>query len=296
MQCRGLGSIVQLRKFKYIQSETIRSGLTQVHRPGNVLEAIKAGYRITHRGALIWFPIPPREKAAPLRLLTLACEAAMTFAFWAMKSRKIDTPELSCCKWNLSDFGYHGLCSHSTLHENIYGKDDLKLSEDDLKAIAAALKARKSVRDKKRTKVWKKGKGAVAVAACHRRYQLKTLKSKKYYCDLCKTNAVNEANWKDHLSRKSHLKKVYDRDNNVTYAYNCRPCNYGSDNYDNYYGHCKLKRHLQRAEAARLEAEEERRLQFEETDASGVESDQSDEESDVSHILLPLIVMILTCR
>lgn len=52
------------------------------------------------------------------RLLFLAMEAAFSFVFWTMHSRKPTHSMLTACPWPLSAFTYRGLCDHSPTHES----------------------------------------------------------------------------------------------------------------------------------------------------------------------------------
>jgi hypothetical protein len=109
--------------------------------PVNVDAVLKEGYEIVHKGMLIWIPLPGIEDVPRLRLLFLALEAMLAFAFWAMKSTKEDHCYTSCRLWSeLSSFSYTGLCSHSALLDPVKGNFDL--SDEQLLAIAAEIRQR----------------------------------------------------------------------------------------------------------------------------------------------------------
>ena len=58
--------------------------------PEYVIKAIRDGYTITYKGTLVWCPIPSAADVPMTRLLFIAMEAAFTFLFWTLQSRKSD--------------------------------------------------------------------------------------------------------------------------------------------------------------------------------------------------------------
>jgi hypothetical protein len=60
----------------------------------SVRKALQNGYTIVHRGLICWAPLPSAAQVPQLRTLFLAIEAAFTFVFWAVATKK-DWSDLS---------------------------------------------------------------------------------------------------------------------------------------------------------------------------------------------------------
>lgn len=110
--------------------------------PRYVQKALQNGYNITHKGLLCWSAIPSATLRPVTRLLFVAIEAALAFAFWAMKAEKGDYGGMSqFCPWARDTLPYSGLWSHSALDEGVVGNFDFTAEE--LEAKAAKLKQRR---------------------------------------------------------------------------------------------------------------------------------------------------------
>ena len=65
--------------------------------PHYVRRAVDDGYKIPHKGLLVWCSIPSAANAPRFRLLFVAIEATLSFLFWAMKSKVEDYGMSICC-------------------------------------------------------------------------------------------------------------------------------------------------------------------------------------------------------
>ena len=106
--------------------------------PRYVRLPLEDGYQISHRGLLVWTPVPSAADVPRFRLLFLAMEATPTFLFWAMQSKIKDYDMANCCPWPRDSFSYGGLCSHNALWEGIAG--DIDLTVEQLEDIVARAK------------------------------------------------------------------------------------------------------------------------------------------------------------
>ena len=70
-------------------------------------------------------------------------EAALSFLFWAMSSRKELHSCREFCPWSRDLLEWHGLCSHNPLVEGVPG--DFDLSREQLEEMAAVIKEKNSV-------------------------------------------------------------------------------------------------------------------------------------------------------
>ena len=104
-----------------------------------VAAALNEGYTITHKGLLLWAPIPSAGGVLILRAMFLLLEAALAFVFWAAKSKTQRGFGLrSLCPWNVDELPYTGLCSHNPLLEAMLG--DFALSPEELEDLEKARK------------------------------------------------------------------------------------------------------------------------------------------------------------
>jgi hypothetical protein len=188
-----------------------------------VAAAVKDGYKITHKGLLVWSPIPSEADVPRFGILFLAIEAAFSFLFWAMQSRIADHSMISCCPWPLSSFTYAGLCSHSPLLE---GRRNVDLSVEQLAAMAAQVKEKKRIHNahqhqslKTRDPQRHKARAAKKAANFRRnspdkrrailqRHEKKVKASKKFYCSTCEVACANQWELNRHDGSERHLLKV----------------------------------------------------------------------------------------
>jgi hypothetical protein len=99
--------------------------------PVNVLKALRDGFTITHKGLLVWAPMPPAEEKPPIRLLFIALEAMFHFVFWSMASKtaKNHWGMKAMCPFDFEDLGYDGCNTHNPLYEQPFGDYDLSPEE-----------------------------------------------------------------------------------------------------------------------------------------------------------------------
>ncbi|KAI7323033.1 hypothetical protein KC315_g8626 [Hortaea werneckii] len=109
--------------------------------PRWVAHALKEGFEITHKGFICWIPRPTADMVPVRRLLFKALEASFTFYFWAMKSRYFDWGMEDISPWDRHNLEYDGLCSHSSLYEDVLA--DFDLTPEQLIAQAADREAKR---------------------------------------------------------------------------------------------------------------------------------------------------------
>ncbi|KAK7712357.1 Heat shock protein ssb1 [Diaporthe eres] len=126
--------------------------------PSKVNEALKQGYKITHKGVLAWTAIPSAKDVPRFRLLFYAMEATFSFHFWTMYSKTQDYLIGSCCPWPLDSFTYDGLCTHNCLHDVIAGH--FNLSPEELELLDAQNKENRRIRNNINSKRHKDAKKA----------------------------------------------------------------------------------------------------------------------------------------
>ena len=73
-----------------------------------------------------------------MRYSIFAVEAILTCMFGAFKNRTRDHDLAGLCPWPSDRFEYRGLCSHSTLRDDV--PRDLHLSPEQLEEIATSIK------------------------------------------------------------------------------------------------------------------------------------------------------------
>lgn len=193
--------------------------------PSFVSRALKDGYGIVHKGTLCWAPIPLVVDVPVLRVLFIALEAAFSFVFWAMQSKKDNAfGMVEMCRWGRDTLEYDGLCSHSPLIEIVPG--DFSLSAEELEAQAAVfLKRHQEYMHEHYTKT--KAKDPVEFLARKAEIQRtfrennpdkekangdrcrdNAVKEKKHYCAVCSFAFRTKTSLTNHLKRKVHRDRV----------------------------------------------------------------------------------------
>jgi hypothetical protein len=155
--------------------------------PINVEEAIAQGYEIVHKGVLVWCPRPSPTDVPRQRVLFIAIECALSFLFWAMKSKIKDYGMSVCCPWDRSLFTYDGLCSHSALMDGVI-KGNFGLSTEQIEEMAAA--SRDQIRRN------------------HASSEVNIKASKKYSCELCGVSCKSAWELQRHDGSRQHLEKL----------------------------------------------------------------------------------------
>jgi hypothetical protein len=234
--------------------------------PQYIAAALEDGYKITHKGLLIWSPIPSAADVPRFRLLFVAMEAAMSFSFWAKKSRKPDHCMISCSLWPLSSFSYTGLCSHNPLAEGVHA--NLDLSAEQLETIAAEIKEKNRIYQanyhrtqralepervkerQNRAAVRFKKNSPDKIKEKQERFSAEWKASKKYYCTICKVPCSKKFDLERHNRSKRHLSNVAKADLGVVKKYRCDLCPYSCAKSSHMEIHNRGERHLQRVAAA----------------------------------------------
>ena len=235
--------------------------------PTYVQKALDEGYTIVHKGLLCWASIPTPSLQPRIRLLFLAIEAALSFAFWTMRTTKNDYGMAHICPWPvhnidaLDSFEYDGCCSHCCLNEGIVG--DFGLSAEDLEAQAIQKKEIRAVKQAVRNanyhykqmatnrdeyldemELRKRNHRAQNIEKHRERernHNAKHKANKTYYCELCKVACHKKSDLEVHNNTRKHLVKANDL---ATKRHKCLPCAYATDRLSSYNDHLKSKRHL----------------------------------------------------
>ena len=89
--------------------------------PRYVEKALNSDYHVSHKGLLCTIPIPTRPQQATIRAFFLLLETTFAFAVWGMYASKADYKMSLICPWEPASLEYRGLCSHTSLMEEIPG-------------------------------------------------------------------------------------------------------------------------------------------------------------------------------
>ena len=191
--------------------------------PRRVTEAVKKGYRITHKGLLCWSPIPPADLVP--RVVLVALEATLTFVFWALHGNTARYEAMAHIRlWDLNTLGYGGLCSHSALSELPPGNHELLAEELKAEAIEIARlrrprlnansrrsieKAKKEDPEKYKARVnasskKKRENNPAREKANVKRCIAKNVEERRHYCDICKHAFTKKAKLREHLTGPKH--------------------------------------------------------------------------------------------
>lgn len=240
--------------------------LKSTNLPRHVRAALENGYKIIHKGLLVWSPIPSAADVPRFRLLFVAMEAAFSFLFWTMQSENKDYGMSSCCPWPRDSFSYGGLCSHNSLLEMVAGNFDL--SGEQLDIIAAEIKEKNRVyqanyhqlelalnpeglKDRQRkADVSYRENSRDKVQAKQHRYEGKAKASKKYYCTICEHACAKPYEFARHNRSARHLNNVAKAKLGVVKKYRCDVCSYSCAKRSHLESHILGKRHLQRVAGA----------------------------------------------
>jgi len=234
--------------------------------PKYVQRALDDGYKISHKGLLVWCSIPSAENAPRFRLLFVAIEAALSFLFWTMKSKVKDYGMHICCPWPRDSFSYGGLCSHNALTEMVAGNFDL--SGEQLEAIAAEIKEKNrlyqakysqdlkakdpeslTVRMREANARYNKNSHDKALAK-GQRHSAKAKASRRYYCDVCELECTKKYEFERHNASRRHLNNVEKAKSGVVKKYRCDVCSYSCTKPSHLETHKLGKRHRQRVAEA----------------------------------------------
>ncbi|GIZ43039.1 hypothetical protein CKM354_000628300 [Cercospora kikuchii] len=190
-----------------------------------VLDALRDGYTIAHKGKLIECDLPAARVRPIMSVLFLATEAMCQFTFWALRSLKKDYGMGACCPWarDTGLFSYRGLNTRGSLVEGING--NLGLSADELAAAADELRLAKNARKQ----AYRKANPDV-ISDTQKRSAQKAKRLRKFYCGLCNVAFEKQFKLDIHLQCTKHLTIVAEQAaGTLDFAkYKCPFCDYTS--------------------------------------------------------------------
>lgn len=237
--------------------------------PLYVKKALDEGYRITHKGALCWTPIPSSAKRFPLRALFLILETVFSLALWAMVSRTKTYYMPKLLSWPIETLEYDGCCTHSAIHEVIAGETEglspeqiaVKEGQADIRRREQDKRAREKYYAKRNAEdfeYWRQRKNASI-----KKSDAKLRASQKYRCSPCNLNLKSQFALNRHKLRASHIQKttghrVYKapaekrRGDEVRAAktHYCRLCNTALQSASALAKHYTTKGHIKRRDSA----------------------------------------------
>jgi hypothetical protein len=191
--------------------------------PLYVEKALDDGYAIVHRGLLCWTSIPSPALQPKIRVLFIALEATLSYAFWAMRASKY-AYLTHICPWAQSALEYEGLCSHCALIEHVVG--DHNLTPEQLEAQAARTKENAAIRmhnyhvdqlENNAEAYREQGAQRMAkyvekhpdrVTKSGKKCKTKAREEKKYYCAVCDLACAKPSELTRHNKSKSHTLKT----------------------------------------------------------------------------------------
>lgn len=220
--------------------------------PLHVRNSLEEGYRIVHKGLLLWIPIPPVGVAPINRLMCYAFEATLAYLFWAMRCALTKDWNIGhFCLWDRATLEWDGLCSHSAFSDSVQG--DFGFTPEEVEQIVADRKQRRleyrrqrapqiaeynrfyyakkkaenpvehSAANVKRVKEWRENNRERSNA-----YQVargrKAKENELHRCVDCEQSFVNKIGLEKHYKSKPHHDKIGAP---YVYPYNCRYCNKG---------------------------------------------------------------------
>jgi hypothetical protein len=210
--------------------------------PSRIRRRLDEGWKIVHVGFVVWMDMPPPEMRPRLRLLMLAIEATLTFAFWAGDWSKVNSHKgfEEFCLWKRPSLSYNGLCTHSSMNEPVYSEIGLTL--DELEIIRQQLAA-KTLAKSRRDQAMREGSDPVAWKAARnaeqrermqdpvireKAYQASrdsykktstlALATKQHYCEPCEKNFSTAPCLQRHLDGPFHAFKLRELDEAATAA------------------------------------------------------------------------------
>ncbi|KAH0005412.1 hypothetical protein KCU78_g12879, partial [Aureobasidium melanogenum] len=204
--------------------------------PVRVKDFIEDGWDLIHIGMVVWMDMPPFNMRPKMRLLILAIEATLTFAFWGFEWSKT-APRgglQNLCLWDRIMFSYDGLCTHSSINESITSNFDLNQEELESLRQVKVLKKRENrrksaarVRDRDpltykllnadNRRVWINRPGNREKAReTSRKHDANMIATKKHHCGICDKTFTRPFRLADHMKTKAHAQKVRELANTTT--------------------------------------------------------------------------------
>lgn len=232
--------------------------------PNRVQEMVDKGFAITHKGVIVWTPIPAAANIPMVRLLFVTMEAVFAFLFWAMWPAKNDYMMSECCPWPLDSFGYGGLCTHSPLKDNIEG--DFDRTAEELEQMAVDRKDwahqrylnRKEADPDRYAEIIANSKANMKLNSPHllkaqdKRAYDKGKKQGQWICGPCKDRWSKKSQYDVHCESKAHLLKVGLRPEDVLTKHVCDPCGFRTNRVANWNQHIKTAVHKSKTSAAAM--------------------------------------------
>lgn len=104
---------------------------------------LSQGWTISHIGFIAWMDVPTFAYIPRLRLLTLAIEATMTYAFWglAWDKTKSHGGKADFCLFDRLELDYAGLCTHPSIYEAVHSA--FGLSDEEVIALQSEMALRR---------------------------------------------------------------------------------------------------------------------------------------------------------
>lgn len=111
--------------------------------PHRVALRVSQGWTISHVGFIAWMDLPTFAYIPRLRLLTLAIEATMTYAFWglAWDKTKSHGGKADFCLFDRLELDYAGLCTHPSIYEAVHSA--FGLSDEEVIALQSEMALRR---------------------------------------------------------------------------------------------------------------------------------------------------------
>jgi hypothetical protein len=150
-------------------------------------KSLEEGFTMTHKGLLVWTPIPRPAFRYLIRCLFLVLESTFTLLLWAMKSRTKDYFMPALVPWPRESFTYDGLCTHFSINEEF---------------DALALERKK---EKNRKHVASRGEGVHR--ANSKAQGDKALATERFTCDVCEIAFRSNTKLQDHLQTTVCIRK-----------------------------------------------------------------------------------------
>jgi hypothetical protein len=213
----GFASGVWTRIMDYIRGSQL---------PVLVKQAQKDGYTITHKGLLVWSPIPLPAAKPETRLLFVSFEAVFHFVFWSMVSKTSEKGYhmRSLCPWSMDSIQYDGCNTHNPFDEHPFGDFDLspeereahteeiyqrqldlvrrrreEAKEDDLQAYNDSVATQ--------SREWR-AKNPTAAHKIIKRYEAKNIEEKRHHCSICNYTASRKPTLTRHEKSEKHIAKA----------------------------------------------------------------------------------------
>ncbi len=169
--------------------------------PYYIHKSLEEGITITHKGLLVWTPIPRPAFQYLIRTLFLVLECAFTLLLWAIKSRTKDYFMPALCRWPRESFTYDGLCTHFSINEGLAAdSESSNLTPEEFDALALERK-----KEKNRQHIARKGEEVHR--ANSKAYGDKALAEERFMCDVCVIAFRSNAKLQYHLETAECIRK-----------------------------------------------------------------------------------------